>query len=211
MLAHSASPWQFIPPLYRRYTAALYPHTGLSLPQGLQHGLAPHLMHMEFCGYGAFQGIVGANGRRTNGRDKPMSYIAGIQNGRTKSAAGVSGNTAPIQGAAAGSTPSAALQTILVQPLPIVLARRLLVRHHYLHSLPGGTRLAFGVLVGNRLLGSITRFLMKGICPRSLWPAAYKSGTLFQKFHCIWHTAAPASRWPAPRTTRPQNASGAHG
>jgi cyanobactin maturation PatA/PatG family protease len=59
--------------------------------------------------------------------------------------------------------------------------------------------------------GSITRFLMKVVCPGSLWLAAYKTGTLFQKFHCIWHTAAPASRWPAPRTTRLQNASSAHG
>jgi hypothetical protein len=85
-----------------------------------------------------------------------MSNLARVQISHSKSAAGVSGNTASIQGAAAGSTPSAALQSILVQSLPIVLARRLLVRHHYLHSLPGGTRLAFGVLVGNRLLGALT-------------------------------------------------------
>jgi hypothetical protein len=36
------------------------------------------------------------------------------------------------------------------------MARRLLEREHYLHSLPGGTRLAFGVFLGCRLLGALT-------------------------------------------------------
>jgi hypothetical protein len=43
-----------------------------------------------------------------------------------------------------------------VQPVPIVLAKKLVERHHYLHSLPGGTRLAFGVFVSSRLLGALT-------------------------------------------------------
>lgn len=30
------------------------------------------------------------------------------------------------------------------------------MKHHYLHSLPGGTKLAFGALVEGRLLGTIT-------------------------------------------------------
>jgi hypothetical protein len=37
-----------------------------------------------------------------------------------------------------------------------VLARRLLEREHYLHSFPGGTKLAFGAFVGARLLGALT-------------------------------------------------------
>jgi hypothetical protein len=36
------------------------------------------------------------------------------------------------------------------------MARRLLEREHYLHSLSGGTKLAFGVLVGGSLLGALT-------------------------------------------------------
>ena len=72
------------------------------------------------------------------------------------SAGGVNGNTVPFQGAAAGSSPSPALQEILLCLIPIRLARDLLVRYHYLHSLSGGTCLAFGVFVGNRLLGALT-------------------------------------------------------
>jgi hypothetical protein len=36
------------------------------------------------------------------------------------------------------------------------VAKGLLERNHYLHSLPGGTRLAFGVFLENRLLGAAT-------------------------------------------------------
>lgn len=52
--------------------------------------------------------------------------------------------------------PTSALQSIRIAPIPISVAKTLLVRHHYLHSLPGGTRLAFGVFVGARLLGAMT-------------------------------------------------------
>jgi hypothetical protein len=44
----------------------------------------------------------------------------------------------------------------MVKPVPFVLARKLLEREHYLHSFPGGTKLAFGPFVGNRLLGALT-------------------------------------------------------
>jgi hypothetical protein len=37
-----------------------------------------------------------------------------------------------------------------------VLAKRLLEREHYLHSLPGGTKLAFGAFSGTRLMGALT-------------------------------------------------------
>jgi hypothetical protein len=55
-----------------------------------------------------------------------------------------------------GARPTPALHSIQVQPVPIVLAKKLVERHHYLHSLPGGTRLAFGVFVSSRLLGALT-------------------------------------------------------
>ncbi len=80
----------------------------------------------------------------------------GQENSKTSSAAGVTVSTAPVQGAGPGSTPRAALQSILVQPIPFTVAKTLLVRHHYLHSLPGGTKLAFGAMAHGRLMGAIT-------------------------------------------------------
>ena len=71
-------------------------------------------------------------------------------------AAGVTASTASTREAGPGATPRAALQSIRVQPIPFMAAKRLLVRHHYLHSLPGGTMLAFGALVNGKLLGAIT-------------------------------------------------------
>jgi hypothetical protein len=73
----------------------------------------------------------------------------------------------------AGSIPSPALQSIHVQPIPFVAARQTVVRHHYLHSLPGGTKLAFGAFVEGKLLGAITFgvrpyyafSLVDGTCP----------------------------------------------
>jgi hypothetical protein len=38
----------------------------------------------------------------------------------------------------------------------VLLARQLVERHHYLHSLPGGTCLAFGAFLDLRLLGCLT-------------------------------------------------------
>ena len=54
-----------------------------------------------------------------------------------------------------GSTPRTALHLLRVCPLPISIAKELMVREHYLHSLPGGTCLAFGTFVCNRLLGAL--------------------------------------------------------
>ena len=73
----------------------------------------------------------------------------------------------------AGSIPSPALQSIRVQPIPFVAARQILVKHHYLHSLPGGTKLAFGTFLEGKLLGAITFgvgpynafALVDGACP----------------------------------------------
>ena len=72
------------------------------------------------------------------------------------SAASVTESTAPVQGERSGSTPRAALHAIRVNPIPFVTARKLIETHHYLHSVPGGTKLAFGVLLNGRLLGTIT-------------------------------------------------------
>jgi len=72
------------------------------------------------------------------------------------SAAGVIGSMVATQVTGAGSNPSAALQSMRVQPIPILMAKQILERYHYLHSLPGGTDLAFGVFIENSLLGAIT-------------------------------------------------------
>jgi hypothetical protein len=58
--------------------------------------------------------------------------------------------------AGGGATPTPALQQLQVKPVPVVLARRLIERGHYLHSLPGGTCFAFGVFIGPSLLGALT-------------------------------------------------------
>ena len=71
------------------------------------------------------------------------------------SAVSVKVSTVPIHGAGAGSNPSTALHALQVQPVPFVAVKRLIERYHYLHSLPGGTMMTFGVLLERRLLGAI--------------------------------------------------------
>ena len=61
------------------------------------------------------------------------------------SAASVMENTAPSHDADPGSSPRAALHSIRVAPIPIRMARSLIERYHYLHSLPGGTQIALGI------------------------------------------------------------------
>ncbi len=65
-------------------------------------------------------------------------------------------STTSIREGRAGSIPSPALQAIRVQPIPFVAAKQIIIKHHYLHSLPGGTKLAFGVVMCGKLLGAIT-------------------------------------------------------
>jgi hypothetical protein len=72
------------------------------------------------------------------------------------SAAGVTGSTTSVQEERAGSSPSAALHNLRVQPIPLITAKKLVETKHYLHSLPGGTKLCFGVFLNNRLLGAMT-------------------------------------------------------
>ena len=71
-------------------------------------------------------------------------------------AASVTESTAPVRGAGRGSNPTAALHSLRVEPVPVVVARILLEREHYLHSLPGGTFLSFGVFTGQELAGAMT-------------------------------------------------------
>jgi hypothetical protein len=72
------------------------------------------------------------------------------------SAAGVAASTVPGLGLGRGSIPTAALRDMAVRPVPAGVARKMVESHHYLHSLPGGTKLSFGVFVGTRLLGAVT-------------------------------------------------------
>lgn len=51
---------------------------------------------------------------------------------------------------------------LTVQPIPIVIARVPVERHHYLHSVPGGTRLCLGVFDGASLQGVV----VLGLGPR---------------------------------------------
>ena len=66
---------------------------------------------------------------------------------------GTPGSTAPAD--AGGSGAGIALGALRVLPVAPRIARAVLERQHYLHSLPGGTQLAFGVFAGGRLLGSL--------------------------------------------------------
>ena len=72
------------------------------------------------------------------------------------SAASVGVSTASVLGAGPGASPRAALHELCVRPVALLIAKELLVRKHYLHSLPGGTRPSFGVFVGERLMGVLT-------------------------------------------------------
>ena len=55
-----------------------------------------------------------------------------------------------------GARPTPALYQLLMRPIPHRVARRAVERYHYLHSLPGGTSLAFGVFDAGRLVGVLT-------------------------------------------------------
>ena len=57
--------------------------------------------------------------------------------------------------AGGGSTPTPALHKIVVRPVSHRVARKVVEREHYLHSLPGGTHLVLGVFFGHRLMGVI--------------------------------------------------------
>ena len=75
---------------------------------------------------------------------------------RVTRAVSVGASTASGLEAGPGASPRAALHKLCVRPLPSLVAKELLVRKHYLHSMPGGTRLSFGVFDGGRLMGALT-------------------------------------------------------
>ena len=71
------------------------------------------------------------------------------------SAGSVTAARSAIQRAGGGASPTPALQSLQVRPVPVSVAKGLLVREHYLHSMPGGTQMAFGVFLKHRLLGAL--------------------------------------------------------
>ena len=75
---------------------------------------------------------------------------------RKTSAGSVAGARPASQRARGGASPTPALQSIRIRPVPVRVAKVLLVREHYLHSFPGGTQLAIGVFLFARLMGALT-------------------------------------------------------
>ena len=58
--------------------------------------------------------------------------------------------------AGGGASPTPALQSIQVRPVSVKIAKEIIVSNHYLHTMPGGTKLAFGIFSGDRLMGAAT-------------------------------------------------------
>ena len=63
------------------------------------------------------------------------------------SAGGVTAARLAIQRARGGVTPTPALQSIHVRPIPAKIAKEIIVKNHYLHSVPGGNQMTFGVFL----------------------------------------------------------------
>lgn len=72
------------------------------------------------------------------------------------SAVGVAEARPADQRVGGGSRPTTALHNIRVAPMPLRIAKLPLIANHYLHSVPGGTLLAFGVFLLARLVGALT-------------------------------------------------------
>ena len=79
-----------------------------------------------------------------------------LDNRVSTSAGGVAAAWPAIRQAGGGASPTSALQCLRVQPIPMREVKKVLVKEHYLDSMPNGTMLAFGVFLGNSLLGAIT-------------------------------------------------------
>ena len=71
------------------------------------------------------------------------------------SAVGVEASTVSFPEAGPGASPRTALHQLRVVAIPISIAKKVMSRNHYLHSIPGGTSLAFGVFMGGRLVGAV--------------------------------------------------------
>ena len=72
------------------------------------------------------------------------------------SVAGVGASTASFHEVGPGASPRATLHAIRVLPIGPSIAKSLIATGHYLHSYPGGTRLAFGAFLRGALLGALT-------------------------------------------------------
>lgn len=59
------------------------------------------------------------------------------------------------QQAGGGATPTSALHDLRLRPIGFAVAKEVIEAYHYLHSLPGGTLMAFGVFLGNGLVGAV--------------------------------------------------------
>lgn len=81
---------------------------------------------------------------------------AQFEGGNPMSATSVGASTASVQEARPGASPWVALHALHIAPIPISIAKTLVTRNHYLHSLPGGTQLAFGAFLDDRLMGALT-------------------------------------------------------
>jgi hypothetical protein len=87
------------------------------------------------------------------------------------SAASVTVSTSRYHREGCGSNPTAALHLIMVKPISPVIAKRIIERHHYLHSLPGGTKLTFGVFINDRLTGALSF----GVGPFNTYSLVYQA------------------------------------
>ena len=65
-------------------------------------------------------------------------------------------STKPNRIMVAGSYASTELHDLRLIPISRVDAKTLIVRNHYCHSLPGGTKMSFGTVLNGRLLGAMT-------------------------------------------------------
>lgn len=75
-------------------------------------------------------------------------------------ASGGSNPTSPLQRMemcpVPGLTSRGALHELQVRPVPMMVANRIIVRKHYLHSMPVGTQLSFGVFLDVEMVGALT-------------------------------------------------------
>ena len=69
---------------------------------------------------------------------------------------GLTVSIAPIRGGGRGSIPTAALRELRLVPISREDAKKLIVCHHYSHTLPGGTKMSFGIILNRKLLGAMT-------------------------------------------------------
>jgi hypothetical protein len=76
--------------------------------------------------------------------------------GTTMCAGGVMVSIVPIQEVGRGSIPTAALHDLRLIPISREDAKKIIVRNHYSHSIPGGTKMCFGIILNGRLLGAMT-------------------------------------------------------